>query len=187
MGRRNVMEHPAHLRYTLNRWQRLIPHVRHWHVMGPLFVASFVMFLTAAFNQSVWFFLAALITAYFGRGYILGLADVALHPVREMDIIIEPLGIGFLIGSERCYVHMDGVLSIQQLTKGIWTIAHHNGTVINVPSDRMPHACVTHIRAAIDGKWTYLQPFADKHKQQLAASSQDGCNELNTAADDHTP
>ena len=164
--RRNVMEHPAHLRYKLNRWQRLIPHLKLWHAMGPVFVASFAMFLTAAFNRSVWFFVAALIVAWFGRGYIIGIAQVLLHPIHEMDIIIEPVGIGFLIGSERWYVHMDGVLSIRQLTKSVWTIAHHNGTVINVRTDCMPDECVAHIRAAIKDKWTYLQPFADKHRHR---------------------
>jgi hypothetical protein len=166
------MDHPAHLRYTLTRWQRLIPHIRLWHVFGPLFVAAFAMFLVAGF-QNAWFFLAALIAAWFGRGYILGFADVLMNPTREMDIIIEPLGIGFLIGSERWYVHMDGVLSIRQLTKGVWTIAHHNGTVINVPADCMPDVCVQHIRAAIRDKWTYLQPFADKHREQYVASSEE--------------
>jgi hypothetical protein len=171
--KRNAMEHPAHLRYTLTRWQRLIPHLRLWHAIGPLIVASFVTLVAAAFRQNAWFFLAAFIVGWFGRGYVLGLVDVMLNRTREMDIIIEPLGIGFLIGTERWYVHMDGVLSISQLTNGVWTIAHHNGTVINIPSHCMPETCLTHIHAAIKDKWAYLQPFADEHRKRLNARSRE--------------
>ena len=97
-----------------------------------------------------------------------------LKPTREMDLLIEPLGIGVLIGDERWYVHMDGVLSIQRLAPGVWTIAHYNGTVFHVPTECMPDVCVQHIRAAIKDQWVYLQQFADKHTKHCAASSERG-------------
>jgi len=168
------MQQPVHLRYTLNRWQRLVPHLRLWHGLGPVFVAVFALCLVAAFQQNAWFLLAALVPAWLARGYIVGFVDLLLKPTREMDLLIEPLGIGVLIGDERWYVHMDGVVSIQRLAQGVWTIAHHNGTVIHVPTECMPDVCVQHIRAAIKDKWAYLQQFAEKHKEQSAAASVGG-------------
>lgn len=179
---------PAHLRYTLNRRQRLIPHLIGWGAMGPCFVAFCVMFLAAAFFISAWFFLATLMAAWFGSNYIYGFVDVWLNPIREMDVVIEPLGIGYLAGNERWYVHMDGVLSIKQLTNDLWTILHHNGTVINVPTETMPDYCVAHIRAAIAEGWIYLQPFADEHKRKLDASSTTTSVGSDLSANDgHTP
>jgi hypothetical protein len=168
------MEQPVHLRYTLNRWQRLVPHLRLWHGLGPPLVAVVTICLVAAFQRNAWFLLAALVAAWLARGYIVGFADLLLKPTREMDLLIEPLGIGVLIGAERWYVHMDGIASIQQFTQGVWTIAHRNGTVFHVPTECMPDVCVQHIRAAIQGKWAYLQQFAVKHREHCAATSEGG-------------
>ncbi len=88
-------------------------------------------------------------------------------------MIIEPLGIGYLVGSQRLYSHMDGIWLIQRLAKDVWTIAHDNGVVIGVPDSYMPESCVRHIRAAIKDKWSYLQPFADKRKLRLSDESRD--------------
>lgn len=145
----------------------MIPHLRLWHAIGPLLVAGFVLLLAAAFQQNSWLFLAAAIFGWLGREYVLGLINIMRNKTIDMDIVIEPLGIGFLIDTERWYVHMDGVLSIRQLTKDVWTIAHHNGIVINVLVDCLPESCLEHIRAAIKDKWAYLQPFADEHKSDL--------------------
>ena len=165
------MEHSEHLRFTLTRRQRLIPHLKMWYVMGPVLVSCFAILLIAAIRNSAWFFLASFVVGWFGRGYVFGLMDVILHRTRAMDILIEPLGIGYLLGEDRWYVHMDGVSSISQLTDDVWTIAHDNGTVINVPLDCMPATCVAHISASIKDKWAYLQPFADARKKSLEAQS----------------
>ena len=158
---------PAHLTYRLSRRQRLIPHLKLWGPMGPAYVFFFAWSVFAAFASSGWFSLAAIVTLWFGRGYILGLFDVLARSTRPMDILIEPLGIGYLAAGDRWYVHMDGVLSIQELLSGVWTVSHHNGTVFNIPTDVMPDDCVDHIRNAIEHKWEYLQPFADEHKHKL--------------------
>lgn len=141
--------------------------------MGPFLVTCFAISLIATFAESVWFLFAALLAAWLGRGYAFGLLDVARHPVRDVDIIIEPLGIGFLAAGQRWYVHMDGVVSIGQFIDDVWTIAHRNGTVFNVPRDILPNDGVSHIRSAIERKWEYLQPFADAHQRMRDAENQE--------------
>ena len=135
--------------------------------MGPAYVLFVAWSVFAAFTNSGWFALAAIVAMWFGRGYVLGLFDVLARSTRQMDILIEPLGIGYLAAGDRWYVHMDGVLSIRELLSGVWTVSHHNGTVFNIPTNVMPDDCVEHIRNAIEHKWEYLQPFADEHKQTL--------------------
>ena len=144
---------PAHLKYSLSRRQRLIPYLKLWGPMGPAYVMFLAWSVYSAFTNSAWFALAAIVAIWFGRGYILGLFDVLKNSTRDMDILIEPLGIGYLAAGERWYVHMDGILSIRELLSGVWTVSHHNGTVFNIPTNIMPDDCVEHIRKAIDQKW----------------------------------
>lgn len=164
---------PAHLRYQLTRRQRLIPHLGLWGPLGPAFVVCFAVSLFATFAESRWFLVAVLIWAWCGYGYVAGLVGILRYRVCDVDLIIEPLGIGYLAAGQRWYVHMDGVLSIRQLLDGVWTIAHFNGTVFNVPADSMPDECVSHIRSAIERKWDYLQPFADEHKRKLVGGQRE--------------
>lgn len=158
---------PVHLQYRLTRRQRLLPHIRLCGTMGPIgliILASFA--IRGVATSSLWFILFAFAVLWFLRGYIRGLLDATLHRYRDMDVIIDPLGIGFLLGTERWWVCLDGVRSIQ-LISGVWTILHRNGTVIDVPSECMPGHCVEHIRATVDGGWEYLRPFADARKSEF--------------------
>jgi hypothetical protein len=160
------MEKPVHLQYSLTRWQRLFPLILMWHIMGPAAIVMGCGFFVAGLMDNMWNFLAFAMIMWFARGYMIGLANVILTDVAEMDIIVEPLGIGFLCGKERYYVSMDGVTSIRTLSKGMWTISHWNGTVFIIPKNLLPEECVNHIRHAIKGQDEYLNPFRRKARHR---------------------
>jgi hypothetical protein len=63
-----------------------------------------------------------------------------------MDIIIEENGLGFLARGERFWIFLDGVRHIRKSSKDLWTICHHNGTVINIPVSAIGEKYIEHMR-----------------------------------------
>jgi len=127
-----------HLRYTLNRRQRLVPHLRIWTPTAVILVATlFVFFLLEAYLSSIVFgFFAFLLLIVFRRMFR-GILDVIFVPVRRMDVTFETgadgaVAAGILITSERWYLFLDGITDIQRLQKDTWTLQHFNGTVLHI-------------------------------------------------------
>lgn len=150
-----------HLQYELGRLARLIPHLRVWALPGVAILAMLCVPLDATITSSPWYLIATLFVLFLGRGLFLGLVDIALCSRRSYDVTFEPLGIGYLAGRYRWYVHLDGVLWIRRIHAQNWTIAHTNGTIINVPCDLLPDRYVFHVRSAITNGWSYLNRFTD--------------------------
>jgi hypothetical protein len=84
------------------------------------------------------------------RGLFTGLIDVILVPRRDIDLIIEENAAGILLGSERWYLFLDGIISIHQHHRGIWTIQHHNGSVLHIPAKEITDDQLAHLRAAME-------------------------------------
>lgn len=119
------------LEYSLTRRQRLIPHLVIWLPYMPFMAGS----LVAAFflASSVWFVLMAMVALWFTRGFFVGLADIIICSERHADIVIEENGLGYLAGGERWYILLEGIINIGKICSDVWTVYHHNGTVINIP------------------------------------------------------
>lgn len=140
-------EIPFHLQYELSRRQRLVPHLRIWVPGLPLVAASVLMFALCVFAKW-WLFPLLLLVLWFCKGFWIGLIDVVAHPVRKMDVIVEENGLGFLVGGQRWWIFLDGVVGIDRFCRDTWTIRHHNGHVINIPVSAISEEQLQHIRDA---------------------------------------
>jgi hypothetical protein len=153
-----MAELPCHLQYDLTRWQRLAPHLKLWGPFNLLAPTGIALLLAGSVYEVIHvsrhpgrLFLTAIALlgwAWLCRRYFVGLLDILLHRVRHMDIVIEEKGLGFLTRGERWWFFLDGVSQVEQLTPGIWTILHRNGTVVIIPAGLITADQIEHIRAA---------------------------------------
>jgi hypothetical protein len=143
---------PFHLQYDLNRRQRLIPHLAVWAPylpgLGVVIVISGVGIglLSYFISMSMWFLFLLIMPLWIARGFIVGISQVILEPVLHMDVIIEENGLGYLLGQERRWMFLDGILRFEKYYKDTWTIFHFNGTVINIPVAAMTDEQVEHVK-----------------------------------------
>jgi hypothetical protein len=147
-----VTDVPFHLKYALTRRQRLVPHLKIWlpYLPGALGLAALGVFVVIA---KWWLFPLLPLFFLFFRAFWIGLLDVLLHQKREMDIIIDQNGLGFLIGGERFWLFLDGILWVERTCSDTWTISHFNGHAINIPVSVISDGLVECIRqAAAKGK-----------------------------------
>jgi hypothetical protein len=150
---------PTHLRYTLNRSQRLVPHLRIWgRVYSPFVVLLFGFFSWRAM-VGVWQLEVPAVLVFGGlavgtfvlcRGLFLGLIDVIFVPLRHMDVTIEENAFGVLLGRERWYLFLDGVMDIRKYRDDVWTLRHWNGTVLNIAASAINDDQLAYIRAAME-------------------------------------
>ena len=141
---------PFHLRYDLNRRQRLVPHVAIWGPVGLIGVGAVAGPLYLAVFASPWWAFVAFVLLWIFRRFFVGILDVVIHPVRHMDVVVEENGLGFLIGRERWYIFLDGILDIRKFRKDTWTIQHFNGTVIHVLASAITDEQIDYLKAAAE-------------------------------------
>jgi hypothetical protein len=140
---------PCHIEYDLTRRQRLNALFGIWakYSVGVLIcLAIMIPFIIHLCSKSLWFLLLAFIPLWFLRGFIYGAINIIFIPRYHMDIIIEENGLGFLAGGERFWIFLDGVRHIRKSNKDLWTICHHNGTVINIPASAIDEKYIEHMR-----------------------------------------
>lgn len=130
---------------TLNRRQRLGPHLREWGGVGVLIVLFHGMWLLRlpeaflkSFTGGVFWFLLGLVTLLATRRFYLGFAQAIRFPVLRysVDFLEDCLGVHSerILGDDVLVVWMKG-LNKCFLTSGVWNMAFFNGTVIRVPDD----------------------------------------------------
>src|SRR5262245_45871048 len=113
----------GHLQYRLSRLQRLVPLLRIEGVAFTLFSLVLFSFFSVEAILCVcigsWLGAAvmgglALGVFVLSRGLAVGLLDVLFVPVRRMDVVLEEEAAGFLIGNERWYLFLDGILELRK-------------------------------------------------------------------------
>src|SRR5262245_2223838 len=154
-----MMQIPFHLRYTLNRRQRLVPHLKIW---GPLYVpfiiCLFIFFVVQTFvtpfTQGPWagvFFGAMAVGLFlFLRGLFVGVIDVLFVATRQMDVVVEENAAGIFIGAERWYLFLDGITDIRKFCDNTWTIQHWNGCVLHIAAAAITDEQINYLRAAME-------------------------------------
>jgi len=149
---------PFQLRYTLSRSQRLVPHVRLWGVFTTIFALAMFAFFSIRTAFAIWWLEWAGIVVFGGlalgmvvlyRGLFVGLIDVLTVPRRDVDVVIEQNAAGIVLGKERWWLFLDGITSITQYRADVWTIEHHNGSVLHVPVCAINDEQMSHIRNAM--------------------------------------
>jgi hypothetical protein len=143
----DLPELPFHLKYELNRRQRLIPHLKIWQMQGwfvtlILAAAPYILFI------HWWLIIIPLGIVWFFKGYFVGLIDVLLCPMRKMDVIIDENNIGYLAGDVRRWIDMARILSVDMLYKEVWTLCHYSGIVIHIPVSVISEKQIRYIKKA---------------------------------------
>jgi hypothetical protein len=126
-------EIPFQLQYVLTRRQRILPHLRIWIPYLPAVIGATVgaIFLVVG---KWWLFPLSLFLLWLFRGFWIGLVDWAIHPVKQMDIIVEQNGLGFMMAGQRWWLFLDGMTRVERMWSGTWTLCHHNGHVVHIPA-----------------------------------------------------
>ncbi len=154
-----MCEVPFHLHYTLNRTQRLVPLVRIWGLGYTPFVITLFAFFSVQTVVSICrlslqgvgvFGGLALLVFFLCRGLFRGLVDVLTVPSREVDVVFEEQAAGILLGRERWYLFLDGIHDIRQYRRDLWTIQHHNGSVLHIPAAAIRPEQLEHLTTAME-------------------------------------
>lgn len=155
-----MAELPFHLRYSLSRSQRLAPLLRMngaaftW--CSGLFLTCMLIFFEWQTVEHAWTLdwcgvavfggLAACVLFNFSS---LGLLQILVRRVQNMDIIVDENTAQMLIGNERWVLFLDGINNIRKYADDIWTIEHRNGTILHVPASAITDNQIEHLRAAM--------------------------------------
>jgi hypothetical protein len=126
---------PFELRYNLTRRQRLIPHLRIWGRHVPLIIVCVAGAVAGVVYLSWWCLALLLSLLFIFRGLFIGFSNVVLVRRKAMDLVVEENGLGLLVGTERWYFALDGLTGFAELTEGVWTMQHWNGSVVNIPAE----------------------------------------------------
>jgi hypothetical protein len=138
-------EVPLQLQYVLTRRQRILPHLKIWLPLLPFVIGAMLVGVLLVVVKW-WFFPVLLFGLWLFRGFWIGLLDIVIHPTEKMDIIIEQNGLGFMMGGQRWWLFLDGMIRIEQFCPDTWTFCHYNGHVINVPASVITEDQVDFIR-----------------------------------------
>ncbi len=125
---------PFRLQYALGRRDRLaVEFPPHLPALGA--ALGFVLgigYLAAVVSS--WFLLFLILPTLLTRGLVLFLADLALVPARSVDVLVEADRLGLLVGSDRVWLYLDGVIQVCRSNDGrTWTLLHLNGSVLTIP------------------------------------------------------
>ncbi|MGC8640579.1 MAG: hypothetical protein ACP5XB_11955 [Isosphaeraceae bacterium] len=148
-----------HLRYPLSRSQRLVPHLQIWGTLFTLFVLFLFSFFCVRSLVAV-FALDVSGLAVFGglalgmllpfRGLFVGLLDVALVPVRNVDVVFVENAAGILMGDDRWWLFLDGITDIRMFKRDVWTVQHFNGAVLHMPASAITEEQLAHLKTAME-------------------------------------
>ena len=150
---------PFHLKYTLSRSQRLVPHVRMWGAWTTAYVTLLFTFFVAQAVVSACTFSFSDVAVFGGlalgvfvlfHGLLAGLADALIVPVRRVDVVFEENAAGVLLGTDRWYLFLDGVVGLRKYRRDVWTVEHFNGSVLHIPESATTEEQLQHIRAAME-------------------------------------
>lgn len=150
---------PFHLRYTLTRGQRIVPHIRIWGIASsPFILGLFGFFLVAAvinFSRlrlldGFGFLLLAGLVFVLARGFFVGIIDVLATRNREVDLLVEKDAAGVLLRAQRWWLFLDGFVEIRKYRRDVWTLRHYNGCVLNVPTAQVSEDLLDYIKAAME-------------------------------------
>ena len=152
---------PFHLRYSLSRWQRLVGLYCEWGWFAPLVSIPLCTFFLLRAGWSIWMLEWAGIALFGGlalvgtclyAGILGGLVDVALFPVRHVDLTFEDNGAGpaagVLLGRERWYLFLDGITNISRHCD-LWIVQHYNGWRLLIPASAISDEQINCLREAM--------------------------------------
>ncbi len=140
----------CNLQYNLTRRQRLDVHLRGW-VPGltPYLIVVVIMsaLVWVASWRSPWFLLLAIAPLWVLRNFIAGFVNIIFVPLQRMDITINEHGLGYMVGKQRWWVHLDSIVRIEKYRDDLWSFCCYHGECISVPTELINDETLAHIRA----------------------------------------
>ena len=126
---------PFHLRYTVNRRQRLAVELPPWL---PCLAASLsftvaVTYLSAIVHPAFCFLLP--LPFILCRGFFVFLLELLAYSTRPVDVIFEADRFGVLVDSERYWLSLGGVFQVyRNESRTAWILLHLNGSILTIPN-----------------------------------------------------
>lgn len=127
---------PFRLQYTLGRRDRFAveatPHL-------PALAAAFgftagILYLALA--ATPWFLVLLAWPAFACRKLLAFLFELVVVPARPVDVLVEADRMGLLVGGDRVWLFLDGVIQVYRTDSGrAWTLLHLNGSVLTIPTE----------------------------------------------------
>jgi len=99
---------------------------------------------------SAWWSIALILSSVIARHFMLQLLDIIARTLSQQDLIIDRNGLGFLIGRQRFWVFLDGIVAVESYVPDMWTVRHCNGRVFHIPASELTGVQVEYLRPGAD-------------------------------------
>jgi hypothetical protein len=151
---------PFRLRYGLTRRHRLAVELTPWlpALAATLGFGFGVVYLGRVVSPA--FFALLPLPVVLLPGLVRFAHDLLAHPLRPVDVLVEHDRLGVLVGGERRWLALDGVIQLYRSGPDAWTLLHLNGSVLLIPAD-----------AITRGQVEFLQGFALRAARERWATS----------------
>ena len=138
---------PFRLHYHLTRRHRLAVELPPWlPALGATVGFGCGVVFLGRFVSPVFLALLALPVILY-RGFFRFLYDLAAHPVRPVDVLVEDDRLGVLLDGRRQWLYLDGVIQVYKSGRDAWTLLHLNGSVLTIPADAITREQVDFLQA----------------------------------------
>ncbi|HEX4611639.1 MAG TPA: hypothetical protein VH092_25815 [Urbifossiella sp.] len=149
---------PFRLQYTLGRRDRLAvestPHLP--ALAAALGFTTGIAYL--ALVVSGWFVAFLVLLAYPCHGLVTFLVELVLVSARPVDVLVESDRLGFLVGENRVWLGLEGVIQVFRSDNGrTWTLLHLNGSVLTIPGDVILPAQLEFLKGFALRAWRHRQ------------------------------
>ncbi len=151
---------PFRLRYALGRRDRFAveftPHMP--AAAAALGFTSGIVYLAAV--VSPWFAVLLAWPAYMTRNVLSFLAELLVVSARPVDVLVEADRMGLLVGTERVWLYLDGLIQVYRTDGGrTWTVLHFNGSVLLVPAGAITAEQVLFLQGFALAAWRLASPI----------------------------
>ena len=152
---------PFRLRYGLTRRHRLAVELTPWLPALATAVGFGVGVVFLGRTVSPLFYALLVLPVVLYRGFVRLVYDLVAHPLRPVDVLVEPDRLGVLLDGDRRWLSLDGVIQVYKSGRDAWTLLHLNGSVLTIPADAIT-------REQVD----FLQGFALRAARQRWAAAE---------------
>ncbi|MDB5308221.1 MAG: hypothetical protein JWO38_2423 [Gemmataceae bacterium] len=138
---------PFHLHYSLTRRHRLAVELTPWlPCLGAcLGFTVGVTYLSVVVSR--WFLPLLLLPPLAYRGFFAFLFDLVVRSVKPVDVLVEDDRLGVLVGGERKWLPLAGVIQVYRSEdRTTWTVLHLNGSVLTIPAGAIAADQLDHLK-----------------------------------------
>jgi hypothetical protein len=149
---------PFRLQYALGRRDRFAVEFTP-HLPAAAAALGFTLgILYLAVAVSPWFVVLLAWPAFTTRRLFAFLFELLAVPARPVDLLVEADRMGLLVGNERVWLYLDGVIQLYRSDGGrTWTLLHLNGSVLLIPANAITAEQVAFLQGFALNAWRQRQ------------------------------